>query len=135
MVVRASSTGRFLLIERSPQPGMWQSVTGSLELGESPAQTAQRELFEELGIYASPLATGLSRQFEIMSAWRDRYAPGVNRNTEYEFRLPVEDEFTPQLSPAEHRDFVWLDSEAAAKKVFSWTNKLAIEQWPAAEIN
>ena len=39
-----------LLIERADFPGFWQSVTGSQEDGETFAETAERELFEETGI-------------------------------------------------------------------------------------
>ena len=39
-----------LLIERADFPGLWQSVTGSQETGESLAETATRELMEETGV-------------------------------------------------------------------------------------
>ena len=38
-----------LLIERADRPGLWQSVTGSQDPGESLAETAVREVFEETG--------------------------------------------------------------------------------------
>ena len=41
-----------LLIERADRPGSWQSVTGSLDEGETCRQTALREVAEETGIDA-----------------------------------------------------------------------------------
>ena len=41
-----------LLLERADFAGYWQSVTGSQETGESLAETAIREVFEETGIDA-----------------------------------------------------------------------------------
>ena len=41
-----------LIMERADKPGFWQSVTGSLEAGETPMQTAIREVKEETGLDA-----------------------------------------------------------------------------------
>jgi 8-oxo-dGTP pyrophosphatase MutT (NUDIX family) len=38
-------------------PGIWQCVTGKIELGETPDETALRELKEETGLSASNLWT------------------------------------------------------------------------------
>lgn len=129
MVVYATRTQRFLLIERTPQVGFWQSVTGTLEAGETPQKTAVREVFEELGLQAQPQATGVERVFEIMPQWRDRYAPDVHQNLEFEFRLSVADEFIPVLNPKEHSCYQWLGAAGAAERVFSYTNRDAILQW------
>ena len=42
--------GHVLLLERADREGFWQSVTGSLEDGETPVQAALREVAEETGI-------------------------------------------------------------------------------------
>jgi phosphatase NudJ len=45
--------GELLLVECSsskPEPGTWGVPAGKLEIGETPAQAAKRELFEETGI-------------------------------------------------------------------------------------
>ena len=43
----------YLLLKRSPEeiyPGIWQCVTGKIEAGEKPHETALRELKEETGL-------------------------------------------------------------------------------------
>lgn len=48
--------GKALLVRRGSEPnrGIWGFPGGLIEVGESPAQAAIRELFEETGITASP---------------------------------------------------------------------------------
>ena len=41
-----------LIMERADRAGFWQSVTGSLEPGETPLNTAIREVWEETGLDA-----------------------------------------------------------------------------------
>ncbi len=122
-----------LLIERAAHPGFWQSVTGSLEAGETPRQTAQRELFEETGIAADAADLRdwrLSNRFEILARWRERYAPGVTHNLEHVFSLCIPEAVPAVLAPAEHRDQCWLPCQAAAEKCFSWSNRDAILMLP-----
>ncbi|MDQ0628694.1 8-oxo-dGTP pyrophosphatase MutT (NUDIX family) [Pantoea agglomerans] len=80
VVISARDTGRVLMLQRRDDPTFWQSVTGSLEAGESPLATACREVNEEIGI--DVLAERLEvedcqRQidFEIFPHFRHRYAP------------------------------------------------------------
>ena len=42
LVVLHDGNGNILLIERADRAGFWQSVTGSIEAGETLAQTARR---------------------------------------------------------------------------------------------
>ncbi len=126
-----------LLIERAAHPGFWQSVTGSLEPGEVPGQTAVRELFEETGIEADSHALQdwrLTNRFEILERWRERYAPGVTHNLEHVFSLCVPQARPATLAPDEHRDQVWLPYQAAAEKCFSWSNRDAILMLPARHL-
>ena len=50
LIVIYTTGGEFLLMERRKPPGFWQSVTGSLEWGETADEAARRELIEETGI-------------------------------------------------------------------------------------
>ena len=127
LVVVYAEDGQVLLLERADRPGYWQSVTGSLEWGESAASAARRELAEETGIDAEPVAAGVSRRFEIFAHWRDRYAPGTVWNLEHEYRLRLAEPFPVRLNPDEHLRHCWLPAEEAARQVFSWTNREAIE--------
>ncbi len=89
LVVLYSGDGGILLIERTHPKGFWQSVTGSLEPGETVAQTARREVWEETGIL---LEDGQlqdrhdSTVYEIYHHWRHRYPKGVFENREHVFR-------------------------------------------------
>lgn len=122
-----------LLLERADRPGFWQSVTGSQHTGETLAQTAVRELYEETGIDAG-LYTLLDWEkqnvFEIYPHWRYRYAPGVTHNTEHVFALEVPGPVEVKLAPREHLAYAWLPWREAADRAFSWTNVEAIRELP-----
>lgn len=126
LVVVYVSPRQVLLLERSYPEGYWQSVTGGLEWNEQPADCARRELMEETGIDATPLDTGVVNRFEILPEWRHRYDPQVSENTEYVFRVQLEQACEIQLSPEEHIDYQWLDAETAIQRCFSHTNVEAI---------
>lgn len=129
LVLIHSDGGDILLIERAKHPGYWQSVTGSIEAGETPEQAAQREVEEETGIVAPAAAFDRwhqSSRFEIYPIWRHRYPPGVTHNTEHAFSLCVPRDTPIRLAPDEHRDWRWLPWREALDAVFSWTNRDAI---------
>ena len=122
-----------LLLERADRPGFWQSVTGSQNEGETLRETAVRELREETGLDAARYElTDWRRQnrYEIYRRWRSRYAPGVTHNTEHVFGLRVPQSLEIALQPREHLRHEWLQWQAAAEKVFSWSNAEAIRELP-----
>jgi dATP pyrophosphohydrolase len=122
-----------LLLERADRPGFWQSVTGSQDEGEALRETAVRELREETGLDAARYdLTDWHRQnrYEIYRRWRSRYAPGVTHNTEHVFGLQVPQPLEVALQPREHLRHEWLPWQAAAEKVFSWSNAEAIRELP-----
>ncbi len=123
---------RVLLIERADHPGYWQSVTGSKDsVDEALALTARREVEEETGITGGVLTDwNLANVYEIYPHWRQRYAPGVTRNTEHVFGLLVPEMLTPQLSPREHLAWQWLPWHEAADRCFSPSNAEAVLQLP-----
>ena len=128
LVVLHDGNGNILLIERADRAGFWQSVTGSIEAGETLSQTALREVQEETGI---TLSDGQlhdwqqSRQYEIYPHWRHRYPPGITRNTEHVFSARIAPDTAIKLSK-EHIAFCWLEHTAAAETVFSPSNRQAI---------
>ncbi|MEM8984721.1 MAG: dihydroneopterin triphosphate diphosphatase [Pseudomonadota bacterium] len=130
LVVVYTRAGDVLALRRCRPFDFWQSVTGALEAGETPAETATRELFEETGIDAGEqlIATGTKRVFVIDPRWRDRYAPGVTENTEWEFRLELQDRCPIALDPREHSEYAWLSADRAIERFWSWTNKDAIRE-------
>lgn len=122
---------KVLLIERADKPGFWQSVTGSLEAGELPYQTAIREVKEETGLNALQFDLqdwNASNVYEIYPHWRHRYAPEVTENREHLFGLQLPATMPVTLAPDEHINYEWVDWREAATRVFSWTNVDALKR-------
>ena len=120
-----------LLLERADAPGLWQSVTGSQDAGETPRETAIREVREETGLEVGQFTLSdwdLENRFEIFARWRHRYAPGVTHNTEHVFGLLLPEPLQVTLSPREHLNQIWLPWRDAAEKCFSWSNAEAIRR-------
>jgi dATP pyrophosphohydrolase len=134
LVVIHTADGQVLLMERADAPGLWQSVTGSQDAGETLTQTAIREVREETGLDAGQFALtdwGIETRFEIYERWRHRYAPGVTHNTEHVFGLCLPGALPVTLAPREHLRYRWLPREAAAETCFSPSNAAAIRRLPA----
>ncbi|MDI1298863.1 dihydroneopterin triphosphate diphosphatase [Methylotenera sp.] len=120
-----------LIMERADKVGYWQSVTGSLEQGETPRQAAIREVQEETGLNATQFDLQdwqASNVYEIYPHWRHRYAPDVTHNTEHLFGLELPSQLAIKLAPDEHLRYEWVDWRKAAKRVFSWTNVDALSK-------
>jgi dATP pyrophosphohydrolase len=129
LTVVYNQSGQVLVMQRNDDPNFWQSVTGTLELGETPIQTALREVREETGI--DILTSGYSLRdceqtntYSIRPQWQYRYPAGTPFNTEHVFALEVADGHAIQLT--EHSAYYWLDKESAMEKVWSQTNREAI---------
>lgn len=121
-----------LLLERAKHPGLWQSVTGSIEEGEALLDTARREVLEETGIAAPAndfVAWNVVNNFRI-SLLPERFAPGVTHNRENVFSLCVPSVIPIRLAPEEHLAYRWLPYREAAAECFSWTNRDAILMLP-----
>ena len=123
---------KVLLLKKNSKRDLWQSVTGSMELGENPYDTALRELQEETGINkqrSDLIFDDLSHKFMIYSEWIDRYEESTYSNKEYIFSLKLNDEVSVKLS-REHSSYKWVDLNEAIHLVFSWTNKAALKAIP-----
>jgi dATP pyrophosphohydrolase len=118
------------LLKRADHENFWQSVTGSMEWTETrPADTARRELYEELGLTATENLRDLEQvnEYKILPQWLYRYQPGVALNIEHAFSLEMPDESGVTLNPQEHEAAAWLDINEAIKRVSSWSNRTVIE--------
>ena len=132
IVIYAQDTKRVLMLQRRDDPAFWQSVTGSLEAGESPREAAQREVKEEIDVDVALEQLELIDcqrrvEFEIFPHLRHRYAPGIVRNTEYWFCLALPNERPVSIS--EHLAYRWEAAPAAAALTKSWSNRQAIEEF------
>lgn len=128
LVVVHSRAFDCLMLERVRPPGFWQSVTGSLEWGETSAEAAARELFEETGLEPRGLRdAGVARAFPILPEWQTRYGAGVTENLEHRWYLEVEAPVEIALRPREHRAYRWLPLTEAIALASSWTNREALE--------
>ena len=129
LVVVHSDDSQVLLLRRVTPFDFWQSVTGSLQHGESPANAAIRELFEETGLRNQGRLTDTqtARIFTIDPRWRHRFSPGVTENREHEWRYRLPAPCDVRLNAAEHCESRWLPIDDAIATVWSWTNREALE--------
>jgi dATP pyrophosphohydrolase len=129
LTVVYNCAGQVLVMQRNDDPDFWQSVTGTLELGEKPIETALREVLEETGIDIIQSAYQLVdcqkiNTYDIRDRWKHRYPPGTPYNTEHVFAVEVAN--NQSISLTEHSAYFWLDKTSAIKKVWSDTNREAI---------
>lgn len=115
-VLRRGANGpEALLLFRHPhRGGFWQPVTGTVERGESPLQTARRELIEETGIAGiEPVDLRYKHAFAFES--RGRPIPRVFEETAFAAR--VEGDPAINLDAREHEKHQWLPLEEALAQV------------------
>lgn len=131
LVVIYTGAGEVLLLERCKPPGYWQSVTGSVGWDEQPREAAVREAREETGLELDRQLVDCERsnRFEILPAWRERYAPEARYNVEHVFLAQLPQPVPVTINPAEHHQAVWLPARQAALKASSYTNREAIERY------
>lgn len=140
LVVLYSEAQQVLVLQRKDDNNFWQSVTGSMEAFESPIDTALREVQEEIGIQLSHPLAGQRRQsdflvidcrwvnqYQIRDEWQYRYGPGITVNFEYVFvaKIPLD----VKIKLTEHLCYRWLKKSDAIDKVWSTSNKLAIDKF------
>jgi lipoyl(octanoyl) transferase len=113
---------RVLLLHRRPERGnFWQPITGSIEEGEAPLETARREIVEETGSRAEPESMELVQSFMIESHFlASRYpapivASEICYSAELDSRLPV------RMDPDEHDEWGWFTFPEAYERI-RWTD-------------
>jgi dATP pyrophosphohydrolase len=127
LIVIYTAGGEFLLLERRKPPGFWQSVTGSLEWGETADEAARRELLEETGITQGFLRNlHWTQVYDVLPSFGKKYAPGITRNLEHAFALKLHERVPVTLS--EHVQFCWLPAAEAIALASSSSNRAVIQQ-------
>ncbi|HUP49988.1 MAG TPA: lipoyl(octanoyl) transferase LipB [Thermoanaerobaculia bacterium] len=113
---------RVLLLHRRPERGnFWQPVTGSIEPGESPVETARREILEETGLEAQPVEIGLTQSLMIESQFLSATHPAPIIASEIAFRARIDSTLPIRLDPSEHDDYSWFTFAGAYEKI-RWTD-------------
>jgi dATP pyrophosphohydrolase len=127
VLVYTPEAGILVMRRREPE-NFWQSVTGSLHRGETPALAAARELREETGFIPDPppVDCGISSEFRILPAWRHRFPPGTTHNLEHVFCWRAPGAVPVRLNPDEHLEYRWLPFDRALTTISSHTNRNAL---------
>jgi dATP pyrophosphohydrolase len=126
LVAIHSRCGQVLMLRRVAPSRFWQSVTGSLEGGETPCEAAVREIAEETGLTVAAAQLHdwqLHNRFAIPPKWSARYAPGTTMNTEHAFSLCLDTPCPVAPDPAEHEAARWVSHTEAMRLAWSWTNR------------
>ena len=107
-----------LMMLRVPEHGFWwQSVTGMMEPGETPEETAHRELQEETGLRGSLRALDFAHTFWVDPAILG-FPEGEPRfNTELCFAMEVSRDAEVVLAPDEHTEYLWCSLDEAHERM------------------
>ena len=115
---RGTAGVEILMMLRVPEHGLWwQSVTGMMEPGETPEETAHRELLEETGLRGHLEPLGLSHSFWVdpsIVAFPDRQP---RFNTETCFSMEVAADAQVRLEPREHSEYLWCSPDEAEARM------------------
>src|SRR5262249_2748098 len=122
---------KFLLLKRTEKRGgYWQPVTGNIKLkkGESPAETALREVKEETGIKGKSgdlFDLDYIHSFYIEPRLLKKTYPDPQLNREYSFALRAEKKDV-KIDSDEHVESAWVDYEEAMERMLWNGNKRAL---------
>jgi lipoyl(octanoyl) transferase len=113
---------RVLLLHRRAARGdFWQPLTGTLEENELPLATARREIIEETGHAAEPIALDLAQSFLIESQYLESRYPSPIIASEIVFHARLDSRLPIRIDPLEHDDWGWFTLPEALAKI-RWTD-------------
>jgi len=120
---------RVLLLHRRPERGnFWQPITGSIENGEGPLETARRELAEETGNAGEPEDIGLQQSFMIESHFLSAKFPAPVIATEIGFAAWMSAGAPIRMDAEEHDDFGWFTFAEAYERIRWSDDREALER-------
>ncbi len=131
--ILAHDRDRVLLLHRRRERGnYWQPITGSIEKGETPIETARRELTEETGQTAEPRALDLVQSFMIESHVLEERHPVPVIASEIAYAATLDSSIPIRLDTVEHDACGWFTFPEAYEKI-RWTDdREALERLESA---
>ena len=128
LLFRESGAGRqFALFKRADIEDVWQGVCGGGESGESIAQAAIRECYEEAGVESPgmlyPLDATGSMSAEFFTEWTPVWGPDVLVLPMYHFAMEYDGDVRVS---EEHSDFGWFFYEDGVEKMRFGDQRLAL---------
>jgi lipoyl(octanoyl) transferase len=125
---RGAQGPEVLMMLRVPAHGLWwQSVTGMMELGETPEETAHRELLEETGLTGTLRPLGLSHSFWVDPSIVHFPDAEPRFNTEICFSMEVAPDAEVRLEPSEHSEYLWCGLDEAYARMKWEGSKAALQ--------
>jgi lipoyl(octanoyl) transferase len=113
---------RVLLLHRKPARGnFWQPITGSIETGELPLETARREIVEETGNAIEPRSLDLRQSFLIESHYLASRFPQPIIASEIGFAARLDSALPIHVDADEHDGFGWFTFGEAYERI-RWTD-------------
>ncbi|HEY6844205.1 MAG TPA: lipoyl(octanoyl) transferase LipB [Thermoanaerobaculia bacterium] len=120
---------RVLLLHRKPERGnFWQPITGSIEEGESPIDTARREIVEETGNRGEPDPLDLEQSFMIESQYLAARHSGPIIASEVGFAAQLPSTVAIRMDAEEHDAFGWFSFREAYDKIRWSDDREALER-------
>jgi lipoyl(octanoyl) transferase len=125
---RGAAGPEILMMLRVPTHGFWwQSVTGMMEPGELPEETAHRELLEETGLAGILRPLGLTHSFWVDSSIVHFPDSEPRFNTEICFSMEVDPQAEVRLEPSEHSEYLWCGLDEAHDRMKWEGSKAAVK--------
>ncbi|MBV9495901.1 MAG: lipoyl(octanoyl) transferase LipB [Acidobacteria bacterium] len=121
---------RVLLLHRKPERGnFWQPITGSIEAGESPSETARREIFEETGNHGDPQSMNLTQSFLIESQYLSAMYDAPIIASEVGFAASLDSRLPIRMDPDEHDEYGWFTLAEAYERIRWSDDREAFERF------